>query len=87
MAWYINADQLAEHIAGLAASMKFEQFPYLSVEVLQNLEDMVRKEPNLFHWDSVYIGDCNGCKWKFVRHQKCSCCRRNRNMKDNFEEE
>lgn len=50
MAWYINADQLAEHIAGLAAGMKFEQFPYLSVEVLQNLEDMVRKEPNLFHW-------------------------------------
>ena len=39
MAWYINADQLAEHIAGLAAGMKFEQFPYLSVEVLQNLED------------------------------------------------
>lgn len=55
MAWYINADQLAEHIAGLATGMKFEQFPYLSVEVLQNLEDMVRKEPNLFRWDTACI--------------------------------
>lgn len=87
MAWYISADQLAEHIAGLVAGMKFEQYPYLSVKVLQNLEDLVRKEPNTFRWDSVYIGDCGDCKWKFVRHQKCSCCRRNRNLKDNFEED
>lgn len=87
MPYYINADQVAEYIAGLAAGMRFERFPYLSVEVLKNLEDTVCKEPNIFRWDSVQIGDCNGCKWKFVRHQKCSTCRRNRNMKDNFEEE
>ena len=27
---------------------------------------------------------CDGCAWKGVRHQKCACCRRNHNMKDNF---
>ena len=29
---------------------------------------------------------CEGCAWKELkRHQKCSCCRRNQNMKDNYE--
>lgn len=27
---------------------------------------------------------CNGCRWK-GRHQKCSCCRRNANLKDCYE--
>ena len=30
---------------------------------------------------------CAGCKWDGKRHQKCSCCRRNLNMKDNWEAE
>lgn len=30
---------------------------------------------------------CAGCKWDGKRHQKCSCCRRNMNMKDNWEAE
>ena len=30
---------------------------------------------------------CNNCKWLGKRHQKCSCCRRNHGMKDNYEEE
>lgn len=29
---------------------------------------------------------CSGCRWKGVRHQKCSCCRRNLYLKDNYEE-
>ena len=28
---------------------------------------------------------CNGCKWH-GRHQKCNCCRRNRSLKDLYEE-
>ena len=29
---------------------------------------------------------CAGCVWKDLkRHQKCSTCRRNQNMKDNYE--
>lgn len=28
---------------------------------------------------------CDGCAWKELkRHQKCSTCRRNQNMKDNY---
>lgn len=27
---------------------------------------------------------CEGCKYH-NRHQKCSCCRRNKGMKDNYE--
>lgn len=30
---------------------------------------------------------CDGCKWNGKRYPKCSCCRRNRNMKDNYKEE
>ena len=29
---------------------------------------------------------CDNCKWLGKRHQKCSCCRRNSGMKDNYEE-
>lgn len=33
--------------------------------------------------DAVEVGNCNGCYWKEIgRQQKCSCCRRNRDMKD-----
>lgn len=30
--------------------------------------------------------DCTGCVWLNVRHQKCSCCRRNQHLKDNYKE-
>jgi hypothetical protein len=29
--------------------------------------------------------DCTGCRWRGVRPQRCSCCRRNIHMKDNYE--
>lgn len=36
--------------------------------------------------DAVEVGSCDGCYWKEIgRQQKCSCCRRNRHMKDNYE--
>ena len=35
------------------------------------------------HFDDS--GDCTGCRWK-DRPQKCSCCRRNQNLKDCYEE-
>lgn len=32
------------------------------------------------------IGSCDGCYWKEIgRQQKCSCCRRNRYLKDCYE--
>lgn len=30
--------------------------------------------------------DCTGCVWLNTRHQKCSCCRRNQYIKDNYKE-
>ncbi len=36
--------------------------------------------------DAVAVGSCDGCYWKEIgRQQKCSCCRRNRYLKDNYE--
>ena len=29
---------------------------------------------------------CDGCRWKGKRPQRCSCCRRNRYLKDGYEE-
>lgn len=29
---------------------------------------------------------CDGCRWWNVRPQRCSCCRRNRALKDGYEE-
>lgn len=34
----------------------------------------------------VQIGDCKGCVWLNTRHRKCSCCRRNQYIKDNYKE-
>lgn len=32
------------------------------------------------------VGNCDGCYWKEIgRQQKCSCCRRNRYLKDCYE--
>lgn len=35
--------------------------------------------------DDLRKMSCGDCKWKGKRHQKCSCCIRNNNMKDNYE--
>ena len=36
------------------------------------------------HEAAPYPECCNECRWK-GRHQKCSCCRRNANLKDCYE--
>ena len=37
--------------------------------------------------DAVKVGNCEGCIWENrKRPQKCSCCRRNPDMKDCYEE-
>lgn len=35
--------------------------------------------------EKVQLNWCKKCRWK-GRHQKCSCCRRNRSMRDLFKE-
>lgn len=90
MAWYINADQVADHISQRRLNLNPDNAAYYEkCKTLRLLEELVRKTPygTVLYWDSVQIVGCNGCKWKLVRHQKCSCCRRNRHLKDNFEED
>lgn len=55
----------------------------------QDIEEIL--EQNDFNLDVPVIGetktdaDCTGCRWRGVRPQRCSCCRRNIYMKDNYE--
>ena len=52
----------------------------------------LRELPGLLRWDyeeeeeKVQKAFCDKCRWR-TRYQKCSCCRRNRKMRDNYEEE
>lgn len=50
-------------------------------------EEAMAAERALIRWA---FKDCEppctpDCRWYGTRHQKCSCCRRNWNMKDNYE--
>lgn len=41
-------------------------------------------------WSEAALNDyrmmnCDECKWKGKRHQKCTCCVRNQSIKDNYE--
>ena len=36
------------------------------------------------HNERMATETCVGCKWR-GRHQKCTCCRRNRSMRDSYE--
>lgn len=51
-----------------------------------------RELPSYLRWDyqeeeeKVQRAFCDKCRWR-NRHQKCSCCRRNRKMRDNYEED
>ena len=43
-------------------------------------------------WSESALNDlrklvCTDCRWMGVRHQKCSCCIRNRSMKDNYQDD
>ena len=52
------------------------------ISELKNVVYWVNNAPAV---DAVEVGSCEGCYWKEIgRQQKCSCCRRNRHMKDNF---
>lgn len=48
-----------------------------ALNVLQAYEDAERK---------IQLEYCGKCRWK-NRPQKCACCRRNRNMRDLYEED
>ena len=90
MPLYINAGQAADFFAKLRRELSKDSKDFFTRdEMLLNVEQLLRMEypKTMFGWDALQISECDGCKWNGKRHQKCSCCRRNRNMKDNYKEE
>lgn len=57
-------------------------------EAFESLTEILKLgRANLFYYDCFPVGGCANCVWNGKRHQKCACCRRNREMKDNYREE
>lgn len=59
-------------------------FYYHYTDGYEECADCIETAPAV---DAVEVGNCNGCIWEGrKRPQKCSCCRRNPDMKDCYEE-
>lgn len=86
MALYLKVPDLIDYFRALRANRKTNISPYMDNALLniQQLLEIDQYNPCIF--DYVEIGNCEKCKWK-GRHQKCSCCRRNRYIKDCYETE
>lgn len=83
----ISRSALLDHTKGLPTWYEYEsrfrptKYPYGMFDP----EDIVSSIENAPAVDAVEVGSCEGCYWKEIgRQQKCSCCRRNRYMKDNY---
>lgn len=73
----ISRSALKRHIIAFAAGC---HTTYLTIG---NIAMMINQVDNA---DAIEIGNCDGCRWKEIgRRQKCSCCRRNRYLKDCYE--
>lgn len=84
---YVNFDHLLDFLGKCRINRKTNNNPYMDnalLNIIQLLEaNFIANNPLLA--DSITIGGCGTCKNK-QKHQKCSCCRRNRYLKDNYEE-
>lgn len=86
MAKYVKVDDLLEYLDHLRKNRQINDSPYKD-RYLLTLRHMVALDSwNPILFDFAEIGGCEKCRWR-ERHQKCACCRRNRHMKDCFEEE
>ena len=53
---------------------------------VKTVADLIKAAPTI-EAKPVKVGNCEGCIWENrKRPQKCSCCRRNPDMKDCYEE-
>ena len=61
--------------------------PYRRMVLLDLSRELIQMRQDHFApMDTIpFVGECSGCKWKWVRQQKCACCRRNRSLKDCYE--
>lgn len=85
MSLYVNYDHLIEYLLGVRNNRDVNKSPYMD-SALWNVQRLLERDiRNFILFDCVEIGDCDNCRWK-NRKQKCSCCRRNRYIKDCYEE-
>lgn len=81
---YVNFDHMIDYLRKVRQSRNINNSPYMD-NALLNMQQLLEFDiynPILF--DYVEIGGCDGCAWNGVRHQRCSCCRRNRSLKDGY---
>lgn len=84
MSIYVNFDHMIDYLRKVRQSRNINNSPYMD-NALLNMQQLLEFDiynPMLF--DYVEIGGCDGCAWNGVRHQRCSCCRRNRSLKDGY---
>lgn len=81
MSRYVNFDNIVEYLRVIRMNSKINVSPYMD-NALLNIQQLLELDVyNPFIFDVVDIGGCDDCYWK-NRYQKCSCCRRNRKLKD-----
>ena len=86
MALYLKTQDLIDYFRSLRTNRKINSSPYMD-NALLNIQQLLEIDQyNHCIFDYVEIGNCEKCKWK-NRHQKCSCCRRNRYIKDSYQED
>lgn len=79
MARYIHTGNLIMYLNMALIENKYS--PTAGYALLK-LHQIVNEYPGYFGY--ITLGECEGCRWN-GRHQKCSCCRRNPDLKDCYE--
>lgn len=82
---YINADHLEAYLVALRKNRGVNTSPDTDRVLLSITTDIMRF-PHPFMFDWFTVGECRDCKWFANRTQKCTCCRRNRTIKDCYEQ-
>lgn len=82
---YVNLPKLAGCLRQVRQNRAVNTSPQMDSALLLVQEMLERAAYDPLICDSITIGGCRSCKWS-GRTQKCSCCRRNRYIKDCWEE-
>lgn len=87
---YINIASVLGYLDGMRVNRKVNTSPHMD-NALLNIRQIIHADISgavndpLFEY--IDIGSCDGCRWLGKRPQKCSCCRRNKHMRDLWEGE
>lgn len=80
---YISVSDLIEWLK--EARMNQRVSPHMDTALL-NIQQLLESQMySPFFADYIQVDGCDTCRWK-NRHRKCSYCRRNKHLKDCYEE-